>query len=226
VETSILQVATQTRLGPRDVIAEAKRQGLSDRDYRDEIRRQIIEGKLVQLRVRGRVHVTEQDARAAYAKWRLEVAELTVDLRIIVLRLAAGAAPATLAARMALGQQIVNRARGGEDFCKLVAQYSPAPYPRPACGSRGGVPWATLFPELARAARTLERGQVAEPFLFRDPTGNQAVLVVQRSPEQHVTPYEMVEPQMHERAVAEATERQRKLWLRELRGSVAIDIRL
>ena len=39
----------------------------SPQDYRDEVRRQLLEGRLIQLRIAGRVKVTETDARAAYA---------------------------------------------------------------------------------------------------------------------------------------------------------------
>ena len=46
-----------------------RRRGITEQDFRDEIRRQILEGKLIELRVRPRVRVTEQDARAAYQHW-------------------------------------------------------------------------------------------------------------------------------------------------------------
>jgi peptidyl-prolyl cis-trans isomerase SurA len=41
----------------QDVLAEVHRRSMSDQDFRDEIRRQIIEGKLMELRVRPRVRV-------------------------------------------------------------------------------------------------------------------------------------------------------------------------
>src|SRR5580704_16895146 len=66
IDNAVRNVATQAHVKPSELIAEAKHQGLTVQDYRDEIRRQLLEGKLVQLRVRGRVRVTEQDARAAY----------------------------------------------------------------------------------------------------------------------------------------------------------------
>ncbi len=38
------------------------------------MRRQILEGKLIELRVRPRVRVTEHDAHVAYAQWVKELA--------------------------------------------------------------------------------------------------------------------------------------------------------
>jgi peptidyl-prolyl cis-trans isomerase SurA len=69
IDNALRAIATQARLTPEALLEEAKKQGLSEQEYRDELRRQVLEGKLVQLRVRSRVRVTEEDARAAYAKW-------------------------------------------------------------------------------------------------------------------------------------------------------------
>jgi peptidyl-prolyl cis-trans isomerase SurA len=224
VDTGIRRVAERARMTPSTLLAEAARQGLSEQDYRDEIRRQIIDGKLVELRVRARVHVTDREARAVYAKWLAEAAETSVHLRIIILRILPGAASATIAGRMALGEEIVDRARHGEDFCSLVAQYNPST--STPCGSRGSLPLASLLPELAEAAKPLRPGELAEPLLYGDPNGVQSVLVIQRGPELEATPYELVKEQMMERAFAEATDRQRKQWLQELRRGVHIETRL
>jgi peptidyl-prolyl cis-trans isomerase SurA len=228
VDNGIRQVAAQTKLQPKDVIAEAKKQGLTEQDYRDEIRRQVLEGKLIQLRVRGRVRVTEQDARSAYDRWLKEVQQQNpVDLKIIVLQIPPGATAQTAAAREALAQEISMRAKRGDDYCQLVSDYSEDPTTKNTCGSRGPVPTSMLFPELQQAAASLKPGETGSPINFRDPMGNSAILVVQLASEQpKVPPYEMVKDQMMERAFGDATERQRKLWLTELRRGVYIDVRL
>jgi peptidyl-prolyl cis-trans isomerase SurA len=228
IDNGIRQVATQTKLQPKDVLQEAKKQGLTEQDYRDEIRRQVLEGKLIQLRVRGRVRVTDEDARSAYARWQRDMAQQhPVDLKIIVLQVAPGATAQTLAARETLAQELVIRARRGDDFCALVTQFSQDPSTANTCGSRGPVPMAALFPELQQAATALKPGETAEPINFRDPMGNSAVLVVQLASAQATVPaFDQVKDQMMERAFGEATERQRKIWLTELRRGVYIDVRL
>lgn len=228
VDNGIRQVASQTKLQPKDVINEAKRQGLTEQDYRDEIRRQVLEGKLIQLRVRGRVRVTEQDARTAYAHWLKEVdSQQPIDLKIIVLQIPPGSSAQTAAARETLGQELAQRARKGDDFCQLVTDYSEDPTTKNTCGSRGAVPMAMLFPELQAAAKPLKPGETANPIAFRDPMGNSAILIVQLASAQPKTPaYDAVKDQMMERAFIEATDRQRKLWLSELRRGIYIDVRL
>jgi peptidyl-prolyl cis-trans isomerase SurA len=228
VDNGIRQVAAQQKMSPRQVIAEARRQGLTEQDYRDEIRRQVLEGKLIQLRVRGRVRVTEQDARAAYSHWQKEYLEQSpIDLRILVLQVPPGASPEAVKVQETLGTELARRARKGEDFCELVQSYSQDPTTKNTCGSRGAVPRSALYPELAQAASSLKVGETADPILFHDPMGNQAVLVVQLAEKQPALPaYDKVKDQMMERAFVEATERQRKLWLQELRRGVYIDVRL
>ena len=228
VDNGIRQVATQARLQPAQLIAEAKRQGLSEQDYRDEIRRQVLEGKLIQLRVRGRVRVSEQDARSTYDRYLKESADQSpVELHILVLQVPPGASEQTSAARVALGEEISRRGKSGEDFCELVKTYSSDPRTKDTCGSNGPLPLKMLLPELQSLATTLKPGEVSSPVVFRDPTGQQAVLVVQLSSEQtKVPPYEQLKEQMLERAYVDATQRQRKLWLTELRRGLYIDVRL
>lgn len=228
VDNGIRQVAAQARMDPSQLVAEAKRQGLSEQDYRDEIRRQVLEGKLIQLRVRGRVRVTEQDARGAYNAYVKDLAQQApVELRILVLSVPPGTSQQTAAARVALAEELSRRARSGEDFCQLVLEYSDDPSTKNTCGSRGPVALQALFPELQEVARTQAPGETSAPIVFKDPTGQQAVLVVQTVSSQGKAPaFEQVRDQMMERAFVEATERQRRQWLQELRRGVYIDVRL
>jgi peptidyl-prolyl cis-trans isomerase SurA len=56
-----------------EVLAEVSRRGMTEQDFRDEIRRQIVDGKMIELRVRPRVRVTETDGRAAYRRWAAQI---------------------------------------------------------------------------------------------------------------------------------------------------------
>lgn len=202
---------------------EAKRQGLTEQDYRDEIRRQVLEGKLIQLRVRGRVHVTDQDARTSYDHWVKEYqTQQPVDVRIIAMRIPPSSTKALIDARMKLAQEIVARARGGEDYCKLVQQFSDETRGGQTCGSTGPQPIDALQGPIQEAVRSMKEGDVADPIRF----GNEAILIVQLAKQPTVPPFDQVKDAMSDRALGEAMERQRKLWLQELRRGVYVDVRL
>jgi peptidyl-prolyl cis-trans isomerase SurA len=227
VDNAIRTVAAQARMDPKQLVAEAKKQGLSEQDYRDEIRRQVLEGKLIQLRVRNRVRVTEQDARASYARWAKDAAQQgNADARVLILQIPPGSTQQTVAARMALGEELSRRGKAGEDFCEIIREFSDDPATRNACGQ---LPLRALLPDMQQTASTLKPGDVSTPLTVRDPTGAQAIVVMQLSPTSTPTKlptYEEVKDRMVDLAFEEATMRQRKLWLQELRRGIYIDVRL
>lgn len=226
VDVAMKQVAANVKLTPTELIAEAKRQGMSEQDYRDEIRRQVLEGKLLQLRVRSKISIGETEARAVYASWVKEQSgpNAPIDLRIIVLKTTTAD---TKRANETLAGQLVTQAKGGADFCALVKKHSQDPSTTGTCGSRGPMPRTSLFPDIAKATAAIKPGEVVGPISFTDPVGEKAVLVVQRAPGKETVPtFESVKEQMRERAFIEATERERRTWLQELRKAVYVEVKL
>lgn len=223
VDNGIKNVAASQRLSVAELLNEAQRQGLSEQDYRDEIRRQLLEGKLIQLRVRGRVRVTEADARATYTRWiRDSGGDAVVDPHILALRIQPGATDEDIKVRETFAQELVIRARRGEDFCKIVAQYSDDTQTKTTCGSRGPQPLQALFGPLREIVQKLGAGETGDPLRF----GTEAILIVQVRQAAHVPAFEEVKESMLDRAYGDAMERQRKLWLLELRRGLYIDVRL
>lgn len=225
---NVANQAQQTQGRPvtvQDLMAEVRRRGMTEQDFRDEIRRQIMEGKLIELRVRPRVRVTEQDAHAAYQHWAQELQQQQpVDVRILALRVN----PPTndvARAKLALAKEVADRARAGEDFCKLVAQYSDDVGTRGTCGTRGPQPFASLWPPIQNAVKTLKPGTVSDPIPIQ--IGQDEVVAVLMPMGTSATPpYETVKNDMMQRAMLDGLERARKQWLLELRQNVYIDVRL
>jgi peptidyl-prolyl cis-trans isomerase SurA len=227
LDNAIKNVATSNHLQPSDLFAEAKRQGLTEQDYRDELRRQILEGKLMQLRVRSRVRVTEQDARASYAAWLKDKgSQALAEVRILAMRVPPGADPSVKNARILLAQNLVARARAGEDFCKMVSEYSDDQATITTCGSRGPLPMDGLVPEVQGAIRDLRPQEFSDPVIVGPSSADQAILICELVSSPKVPTFVEVKEQMMERAFGDALEHQRKLWLEELKHGVYVDIRL
>lgn len=55
VSAAVGQIAAANKLDRAQLEAEVKKQGLTQREYEDEIKRQIVEGKWLNLRVAGRI---------------------------------------------------------------------------------------------------------------------------------------------------------------------------
>jgi peptidyl-prolyl cis-trans isomerase SurA len=213
-------------LSAADVLDEVKRRGLTEQDFRDEIRRQILEGKLIELRVRPRVRVTEQDARAAYQHTVDELkAQSPVDVRILALRVPPQSTPQQAQARMALAEDLVQKARGGADFCELVTKYSDDVTTRGTCGSHGPQPMANLLPALQDVVRSTKSGAVSDPVAVRTPSDD-VIIIAMPSGQGRVPTYDEVKNEMMQKALTEGLERARKQWLTELRNNVYVDVRL
>jgi peptidyl-prolyl cis-trans isomerase SurA len=210
----------------QDVLEEIHRRGMTDQDFRDEIRRQILEGKLIELRVRPRVRVTDQDAHAAYQHWTQELKDKQpVDVRTLALRVPAPGTQAQVEARMSLAQDIVKKARFGADFCALVAQFSDDTSTRDACGSRGPQPFAGLLPAIQDAVRATPAGTVSDPIPVRIGSDD-AIVILMNGGETHAPPFDQVKNEMEQQALLDALERARKQWLKDLRRKVYVDVRL
>jgi peptidyl-prolyl cis-trans isomerase SurA len=226
--SNIANQAQQTQGRPvtvQDLLAEVHRRGMTEQDFRDEIRRQVLEGKLIELRVRPRVRVTEQDARAAYQHWVQEMrAQEPVEVRVIALRVNPPV-PQVLEAKMALAREIVEKARAGADFCDLVSRYTEDASTRTTCGSHGAQPLGSLLPAIHAAVTELKPGAVSDP--IRVQLGSDEVVAIVMPLGQAAVPaYDTVKNEMMQKALLDGLERARKQWLQELRQRVYIDVRL
>lgn len=231
IDRGIANIAAQAQsqqgrpVTTREVLSEVARRGMTEQDFRDEIRRQILEGKLIELRVRPRVRVTEQDAHAAYQHWAQELrSQQPVDVRILPIRVT----PPTQSvaqAKMALATEIVAKARAGTDFCKLVTEFSDDSPSKATCGSHGAQPLASLVGPIQAAVKELAAGAVSDPIPVQ--MGADEVIVIVQPLGRSSTPgYETVKNEMMQRAMLDGLERARKQWLQELRAKVYIDVRL
>jgi peptidyl-prolyl cis-trans isomerase SurA len=209
-----------------DVLEEVSRRGMTEQDFRDEMRRQLLEGKLLELRVRSRVRVTESDARSAYQHFATELKEQQpTEVRILALRVSSASSQSQIQNRLAFAQDLTRRARAGEDFCALVREYSDDVSTKGACGSHGAQPIATLMPAIQDAVRSLAPGEVSDPIPIA--VGQDEVIVILMPMGQATVPaYDSVKDEMMQRALIEGMNRARKQWLQDLRHGVYVDVRL
>jgi peptidyl-prolyl cis-trans isomerase SurA len=218
-----------------ELIRNAQRSGLTEQDYRDELRRQLLEGKMLQLRVKGRVRITEEDVKAMYERTlKEERKRREFRPRWIVLRVPVGSSREAVLERQALATEIVRRARAGEDFGSMAKLYSDDTRTRDIGGDLDvraphGSPQAqankrpTLAPELDNIVFGLEPGQVTDPIKIAD-----AIVVLQLAERQasRYTTYEAAKNEMLQRLQTEILEKAKRKWLEELKAHTHLDVRL
>jgi hypothetical protein len=144
-----------------------------------------------------------------------------VELHVLAMLIGQNATQQQVAAKDALAQEIVVKARGGDDFCELVKQYSDHVPSKDNCGARI-VPLKSLPPAVQEQIGALADGEITPPIRF----GMGEVDIIQLVRRAKVAPYEDVRPKMMELAGEEAFQHQRDLFLLELRRGVYVDVRL
>jgi peptidyl-prolyl cis-trans isomerase SurA len=239
IDKALENLAAMQNMTPADLVHNVARSGLSEQDYRDELRRQLIEGKMLQLRVKGRVRITEEDVKAIYERTlREERRRREYHPRWIVLLVPRGSSAEAIAERQTLAADIVRRARGGEDFGLLAKRFSDDSRNRDAGGdleifAPQGSPQVqagrkkAMAPEIDAAVFALEPGQVTDPIKVSSPQGDNLVIVqlVERQ-ESRYTTYEAAKQEMLQRLQSEILEKAKRKWLEELKSRTHLDVRL
>ncbi|AUX20542.1 peptidyl-prolyl cis-trans isomerase [Sorangium cellulosum] len=209
--------------------------GLTEQEYRDEIRRQILEGKMLQLRVRGRVRITEQDVQTAFDRLvREERRRRDYHPAWIVLRILPGASAEAIEERRALAAALAERAKQGEDFAELARQFSDDTATRDAGGDLGiRAPQGSqaaltgqrevMAPELEAALLAIEPGGVTGPTRVGD--AFVVMKLLSRQPSRFTT-LEAARPELLQRLQAEILQKAKVKWLDELKRGTHVEIRL
>ncbi|HEU5073131.1 MAG TPA: peptidylprolyl isomerase [Polyangiaceae bacterium] len=224
IDQALQVIASQNGIQPEQLIEEAARQGMNETQYRGELRRQVVQQKMANLRLQGRVRVTEDDIRSTYQRLLLqERSQLDYRAAQLVIEIPPGADKATIRQKQELANALRERANNGEDFAGLVAQYSDDP----ASKKFGGL-LPTQKPieqpqHLARAVMNLDLGRTSRPIRH----GNTFVLLklIERAPSS-LPPFEDAKAQLRERVYMEKMGAARRQWLQSLKRRTHVEVRL
>lgn len=234
VDNALANIAAMGRVSLTKLFEDVRfNTGMTEQEYRQEIRRQVLEGKLVQRLVQDRIRVTEQDLERMFDRvLKQERAARQYNPAWIVIRV--GESPTAEAEKKGreLAAELVARARGGEDFATLAQQHSDdgtrfkggdlgirAPQQSPAAMA-GKAP--VLAPRLDQIAQDLDVGQVSEPIRYKDAWV--VLKVVSRQPSRYTT-LDAARREMIQRVKADQLESAKAKWLKDLRNRTHWEIR-
>lgn len=236
LDNALRNIAASQGARVADIVRLARESsGLTEQEYRDELRRQILEGKMLQLRVKGKLRITEQDVESAFDRAvKAELRRRDYRPAWIVLRVYPGSSPEAEQERWALARDLAERARRGEDFSALARQFSDDANTREAGGDLGiRAPRASegaatgrrqvLAPALEEALMAIEPGQITAPMRAGD-----AIVIVKllsRQPSRYTT-LEAARPELLQRLQAEMVSKARRRWLDTLKRRTHLDVRL
>jgi peptidyl-prolyl cis-trans isomerase SurA len=217
ITAALERVAKQNNITMARLLEEAASSGMTELQYREELRRQIVEARMLNLRVQGRVRVRDEDLRAMYlALVHEERKKLSFEAAWIVLdgRSEGAAERAEL---------VSSRARSGEPFPALVGQYSIDGATKQHGGALGSLVPGKLPPQLDRIAQRLEVGEVSSPIRLGD---RLVILRLLSRAESQLPTFDEARGELGERVYGEKMAKARRRWLEGLRGQTHVEVRL
>ncbi len=219
VDAAVERVAKGNGVDMDTLIAEVERSGVTLSDYRRELRSQLLDAKVMQLRLQGRVRVSEDELHAAYDQLKGEE-QKQMPVRIAVIRLDNGS---DRTAARKLASDLAKQARAGADFAELSRRYSTDAATREAAGLLAPVPPAELPEVIRHALSTMSSGDVSRPLTVEE--GIVVVKLLERPPSS-LPPFEEVTAQLEQRVQLQKMEKARRSWLDSLRKTTHVEIRL
>jgi peptidyl-prolyl cis-trans isomerase SurA len=224
IDQAVGRVASQNNVSTDKLYEEAAKSGLSSADYRQEIRRQLLEAKLLNLRIQGRLRISEDDMRTAY-KRSGEEERRTLKFQAAWIQMPIDRSGGALAASRVqeTASKVANEARAGGDFATLAKRYSADDATKDQGGLLPELAPGQLPQELDQALLALEPGGVTGPVRVGD--AYVVVKLVERAPST-IPAYDEAKPILQNRVYAEKMEKARRQWLDSLRRRTHVDVRL
>ncbi len=236
IDNALKTIAAQQNMTVAKLVEyNGQRSGMTEQDYREELGRQVLEGKMLNLRVRGRIRITEEELRSTFAQTvREERAKLEYHPAWIVLRILPDSSAKATAERRALAGDIAKRARKGEDFGELAKEYSDDAATRDKGGDLGvRAPVKTpaaqagkrpiLAQELEDVVMKLEKDEVTDPIEIGDAIG--VIKLVSRQPS-HYSTFDEARDEMVARLQNELLAKEKEQWIEELKRRTHVDPRM
>jgi peptidyl-prolyl cis-trans isomerase SurA len=196
---------------------QLRREGMSVDDMRRNIERSIIRRQVISREIESKVVVTDTELRAEYEQRLAEFTHPTqVRLQEILVAPSSPDAAGT-------AQELVRRARAGEDFSALAREYSAAAS-GPSGGDLGKLEVAELHSDIREAVTGLPVGGVAEP--MASPDGGYRILRVSERTEQGATPFDDAKAELRKQLVDTRIRAEYDKLLKDLREKAIIDVRV
>lgn len=224
VDQFVERIARERGATVEQLYGALEHEGITRAEYRSHMETEVRRLKVLQLRVRGRINITDSDLQESYRRFVRENANASVVRAAhIFLAVPADATPERVAAVAARAAEATRRARAGEDFAQLVMQFSEDEATQASGGDLGEIQPGVLPAELEAPLAQLSDGEISDP--VRGPNGFHVLRAVSR---RAVTapPFEEVRDRLYAVLLNREMQRQQDLYIRELRRNAALDVRM
>ncbi len=227
VDKAIKTVLRQNKLTLKELIATLAQEGYPFASYRQDLRKQILRLKTINLAVRSRISVSWTEVRAHYQK---SVAKMGVGLKLklsqVFLRVDRSATGRySLANQTQLARKLVQQIRAKKvKVGALARRLSDDPETRAKGGALGFVGRGSLPPQVESAVFAVKgAGKVVGP--ISTDSGLYLLYIHQRK-ESEALPFDKIKRRLKSRLYRLRAAKRTAAWVKSLRQKALIDIRM
>ena len=223
VDAHLQRVQRSQRWNDQQMSMYLTSQGLSLKEFRKEVRGQLLQQRVVGTVLGARIRISDADLENFYKEKRTKLSSnYEVDAAHIVLKVRAGATASEESAVRKRAQSILVEARSGGKFSELAERYSEGPTASKG-GFLGTLQKGNIDPRLEAAIFATEPGSVDGP--IRSPFGYHIIQVIRRKvlpPKPFNEVKETLRSELHRQKLNDELSR----WIEELRQKAFIEERL
>ena len=224
IDNAIENIIARNQTTRQELIREINRMGLSEAEYREDLRDQILKSKLTGIVVHSKVVVPE---KAIIDYYNTNYAKEISDGGYYILQIGvsynlnSGTPESSRTAAMKKIEQIRNQALSGADFRKLAREYSTLPSAVDG-GDLGVFQKEEMAPLMRKAVTRLEPGGISEIVSTR--VGFQIFKLLSRQDGESITkvPFETVKENIRETLYQQEIERLYENWIKNIRQQAYI----
>lgn len=221
IQEAIEKVKRENNLTQEELLHTLRLEGITLKDYKERIKREIERFRLVNYEVKSKIVITEEDLRKYYRKHTKEYTEThKVKLARILLKIENPGDKGEIAKVKSLGEGILQRLKEGYDFSEMAKTYSQGPA-GPEGGCLGWIPFNQLDPTLKKRIAKLSPGKYTD--LGVCPFGIQIVKLIEEK-KARIKPFEEVRDAIYSKLFKGKVEERYATWLNKLREKSFIKV--
>jgi peptidyl-prolyl cis-trans isomerase SurA len=213
IDTAIENLRVQNNMTEEQLAQALEAQGLTQAQYRRDLKKQLLRLKVMNERVRSRVNVTEEEVRARYEQRARETGN---QIRFQVSHLLIPVEDGASATQVAAVRQVADEIRATltkENFNTRAEELGG--------GELGWISPDDLPAELKQALEQLQAGEISTP--IRGSTGFHIFYVEDRQVGQDFPSYDEMKQELYREMLDSAMVRQEKIFLEEIRRKAVIN---
>lgn len=225
LERAVSEVMRRNNLTREQLEAALAQEGKTLNEYKyTMLRPQLLRLKVMNVHVRSRIAVSDDELKARYQKnVRSLGAETRVKIRHIFIHLPPQLSEQQVADRKALAAQLRKQIDEGADFAELARKHSDDSIARSEGGDMGYITRGTLPSRIDDAVFSAKAGAVLGPL---PSTRGLHIIKVIDIQESSARPFESVKNELQMQLLNEKTEKATKQWLSEMRKRSYIDVKI